>query len=79
VHQTIINTFQQHRRRYGVRRLVVELKAKGINNMPCLKPTAHFSTLAFCNRLIPPQNQKELKSTPHSLADNVYFTILAKI
>lgn len=28
---TIIETFQQHRRRYGVRRLVVELKAKGIN------------------------------------------------
>ena len=27
----IIETFQQHRRRYGVRRLVVELKEKGIN------------------------------------------------
>jgi hypothetical protein len=33
LHKTIINTFQQHRRRYGVgvRRLVVELKAKGID------------------------------------------------
>lgn len=28
---SIVETFQQHRRRYGVRRLVVELKAKGIN------------------------------------------------
>lgn len=31
VQTSIIKTFQQHRRRYGVRRLVVELKAKGIN------------------------------------------------
>jgi transposase InsO family protein len=30
VQTSIIETFQQHRRRYGVRRLVVELKAKGI-------------------------------------------------
>jgi len=28
---SILETFQQHRRRYGVRRLVVELKAKGIH------------------------------------------------
>ena len=28
---SVIATFKQHRRRYGVRRLVVELKAKGIN------------------------------------------------
>ena len=28
---SIIETFQQHRRRYGVRRLVVELKEKGVN------------------------------------------------
>jgi len=31
VQTSVIDTFQQHRRRYGVRRLVVELKAKGIN------------------------------------------------
>ena len=31
VQTSVIATFQQHRRRYGVRRLVVELKAKGIN------------------------------------------------
>ncbi|HEY9299785.1 MAG TPA: IS3 family transposase [Phormidium sp.] len=31
VQTLIVETFQQHRRRYGVRRLVVELKAKGIN------------------------------------------------
>lgn len=31
VQTSIIETFQQHRRRYGVRRLVVELKEKGIN------------------------------------------------
>jgi len=31
VQTSVIDTFQQHRRRYGVRHLVVELKAKGIN------------------------------------------------
>ena len=31
VHTAIIETFQQHRRRYGVRRLVAELKEKKIN------------------------------------------------
>lgn len=31
VQTSIITTFQQHRRRYGVRRMVVELKEKGIN------------------------------------------------
>lgn len=30
VQTSVIETFQQHRRRYGVRRLVVELKEKGI-------------------------------------------------
>lgn len=34
VHTAIKETFQQHRRRYGVRRLVVELKEKGINIGP---------------------------------------------
>ncbi len=34
VHKAIKQTFQQHRRRYGVRRIVVELKEKGINIGP---------------------------------------------
>lgn len=34
VHKAIKETFQQHRRRYGVRRIVVELKEKGINTGP---------------------------------------------
>jgi putative transposase len=34
VQTSIIETFQQHRRRYGVGRLVVELKAKGTNIGP---------------------------------------------
>ena len=31
VQTSIVETFQQHRRRYGVRRIVAELKEKGIN------------------------------------------------